>query len=263
MGWGSSGDTGVPPGCATVDAACLGPLPSGWQPIAVTDAGCDPGFAAATLVMNPRVADGGCACGACQVIGTFACEAGVPVSGGNTCTDPTLVTAVPGACTPAQAQHVEAYPPTAAGNIACFAANDAGTGVTVDPLTVCIPDCTADYCASPSRCIVADDALPCPTGFTLLATAGTSADPGCAPCSCEAGAPGKCGGTVTVYDNGTCSDSGTWTRYLVGTCNQFSENDYESLRVDLVPPPGSCFPSSVTPDPGDASLVQARTICCQ
>ncbi|MGH7293736.1 MAG: hypothetical protein ACRELB_02330, partial [Polyangiaceae bacterium] len=134
--------------------------------------------------------------------------------------------------------------------------------VTVDRLTLCLPGCSTDYCASTSRCVAADDEVPCPQGFTLLAHAGTSADPGCAPCTCEAGAPGTCGGSVTVFGDNACTPDAATSTYGVSTCNQYP-TDYRSLRVDLVPPTPSCSPSAGGPDPGDASLVQVRTICCQ
>lgn len=263
----SSGESdvpeGAPPGCVTVDATCLGALPAGWQPVSVTDAGCAADFDSATLLVHPRVGDGGCAC-ACHIVGAFACDASIPVSGGDSCNDPTLVTATPGACIAAQAQHVEAFPPAVTGTVGCFVPNDAGTGVTTDTLTVCVPGCTADFCGATPRCVLSEGDVPCPAGFTLLTQAGTGADPGCAPCACDAGPPGTCGGTVTVFGAGSCGDSGGAATYAVGTCNQFSTSiDYESLVVDLVPPEASCSSSSTTPDPADASLLGVRTICCQ
>lgn len=253
----------VPPACTEVDAACLGPLPSGWQPVGVTDGGCDPGFTKATLVTNPRVGDGGCACGPCQAIGTLDCEGGVVITSGDGCGDsPPLASGAPGACIQATAQHVQANPPQATGTIACFAANDAGFGAAVDTLGVCVPGCTADYCASASRCVMADGVVPCPSGFQQLALAGTSADPGCAPCACNAAPPGTCGGSVTVFTDNACANAGA--TYAAGTCNQFSQSeDFNSLRVDLAPPDASCIPADAGADPGDASLQQVRTICCQ
>ncbi|HEY3821685.1 MAG TPA: hypothetical protein VGL81_31175 [Polyangiaceae bacterium] len=262
---GASDETGVPPGCVALDAACLGVLATGWQPVTVTDAGCGAGFDAATLLVNPRVGDGGCACGACQIVGSFGCDGSVPVSSGDGCNDsPVLVTASPGVCTAAQAQHVEANPPSATGTVGCFVPNDAGTGVTTDPLTVCLPGCSADYCGTSPRCVLSAGDVPCPFGFTLLAQAGTGADPGCPACPCEAGPPGTCGGTVTVFTADSCADSGSSTTYPVGTCNQLSTTqDFESLVVDLVPPDASCSSSSAAPGPADASLLGVSTICCQ
>lgn len=255
-------DEGGGQGCSSVDAACLGPLPSGWQPIGLTDGGCGPGFTGATLVTNPRIEDGGCACGACQVVGAFACNAAVSISGGDNCTDPTLVDASPGVCTQAQAQHVEVHPVAATGTVACSAPNDAGFGAAFDELKVCVPGCAADYCSGASRCIAAEDQVPCPTGFTLFAYAGTSADPGCAPCACEAGAPGLCDGSVTVFLDDQCSADASPTVYSVGSCNTNSV-DYNSLRVDLVPPTPTCSVPGGGSLGGDASLEQVRTICCQ
>jgi hypothetical protein len=265
-GSGESGsdDGGVPPGCLTLDAACLGALAPGWQPVSVTDAGCAAGFDAATLLVRPRVDDGGCACGACEVVGSFGCDASVAISGGDGCGDPTLLTVAPGACGAGQAQHVEAHPPTASGTVGCFAPNDAGTGATTDALTVCIPGCAADFCATSPRCVLSPGDVPCPAGFTLLARAGTGADPGCPACACDAGPPGVCTGTVTVFGSASCSDSGGAATYAVGTCNQFSTStNYQSVQVDLVPPQASCSSSSTTPGPADASLLGVHTICCQ
>jgi hypothetical protein len=260
-GGGGAPDTGSP-ACTDVDASCLGPLPTGWQAITITDGGCNPGFTLATLVTNPRIADGGCACGPCQAIGTYDCEAGVVITSGDTCTDsPPLANTTPGTCTQASAQHVQANMPHATGTITCFAASDAGSGASVDTLGVCVPDCTADYCSAPSRCVMAEGDVPCPTGFQPFARAGTSADPGCAPCACEAGAPGTCGGSVTVYTDDACNNAGA--TYDAGSCHQFStQQDFSSLRVAAVPPAPSCVPSSGAADPGDASLEQVRTICC-
>ena len=92
-----------------------------------TDAGCATGFTAQTLSTNPRLLDGGCACGACQVTGSFACTGQTAIAGGNKCDDPPIAQAASGQCTQAHAQHLEAYPPQAtAGTIGCSVANDAG-----------------------------------------------------------------------------------------------------------------------------------------
>lgn len=255
------GETGASPACAP-DAGCLGALPTGWRPVGVSDAGCAAGFTAMPLLVNPRLADGGCACGACQTVGSFACSGGVAVSGGDNCADPTLVTVTPGTCAAASAQHVEAHPPQATGSVACTVANDAGTGALTDTLTVCVPGCSVDYCQTAQRCVEAEGDLACPSGFTLLARAGTGADPGCAPCACEAGPPGTCGGTVTVYDNGSCADSGGAATYAVGGCTQYStSSNYQSVLVELVAPDASC--SAQTAVEGDASLTGVKTICCE
>ena len=259
---GGAFESSVPPSCTTLDAACLGAVPTGWQPVAVSDAGCAAGFTPKPLLANPRLPDGGCACGACQIVGAFACNAVVAISGGDNCADPTLVTVTPGSCAQASAQHVEAHPPQATGAVSCFAPNDAGVGVITDSLTLCVPGCSVDFCKLAQPCIESPGDLACPVGFTLLAKAGTGADPGCAPCGCDAGGPGACGGTVTAYDNGTCADSGAAVTYPVGTCNQYSTTvDYQSLLVDLVPPTPSC--TSAPTDDGDASLTGVTTVCCR
>lgn len=260
-GSGGDADTGSP-ACTTIDAACLGTLPPGWQPVAISDAGCGAGYTTQNLLANPRLDDGGCACGVCQIVGAFDCGAPVAVAGGDGCGDPTLITVTSGVCGVAAAQHVQATPPAATGTVGCFVPTDAGTGVTADTVTLCIPGCNVDYCQSGQRCIAAQGTLPCPAGFTLQATAGTGADPGCAPCACDAGPPGNCGGAVTVYDNATCADSGAAVSYPVGTCNQWSTtNDFQSVLVQLTPPAPSCTWSP--DDVGDASLTGVETICCQ
>jgi len=257
----------LPQGCTTLDAACLGPLPAGWHAVSVTDAGsCGAGFEAGTLLTNPRVEKGGCACGACQPVGSFTCTDPVAISGGNSCNDPTLVNATPGTCTPGKAQHIEAHPIRAGGTVTCVAANDAGSGATTDTLTVCVPGCDVDFCGGPSRCILYEGDVLCPSGFSLFAKAGTGADPGCAPCACEAGAPPNCDGIVTAFESTTCADSGLVHTYALGSCNVFdNQTDYQSVLVTLTPPDASCFPVTppAPPDPGDASLTGVKTICCQ
>jgi len=248
--------------CTTLDAACLGGVGSSWQPIAISDAGCGAGFTATTLVTNPRVSSTSCACGSCEVIGAYTCDAGTPISGGNNCGDPPIATAPNGQCTQASAQHLEANPVQATGNVGCFAPNDAGSGAQSDPITLCVPGCDADFCGGGSRCVIGAGIAPCPAGLTLLAYAGSSADPGCAPCPCKADPPGACGGNVTGFQSTTCTDSGLVHTYAVGTCNVFDQNiDYGSVLVDLLPPDASC---TVTGDAGagDASLVAVQTICC-
>jgi hypothetical protein len=260
-GTGSGADSGAA-GCSTLDASwCLGTVPPGWQPVGVADGGCGAGATPVSLVRNPRLPEGGCACGACQVVGSFQCTGASGISGGDGCGDPPIASASPGACTPAVAQHLQATAPMATGTIGCAAANDAGSGAVGDPLTLCVPGCTADFCAWGSRCIVTEGDLACPAGFTPFAKAGAAVDPGCAPCGCEAGPPSACQGTVTAFDNTTCNDSGTAT-YAVGTCNQYSTStNYEAVVVTLVPPPGTC--TSAATDEGDASLIDLKTICCK
>lgn len=251
------------PACKTLDAACLGAVPAGWHPVGIGDAGCPAEFDAQTLLVNPRLGNGGCGCGPCQVVGSYTCGA-VSVSGGDTCMDPTLVVAQPGMCTRASAQHIEGYPPAVLGSVSCFSASDAGSGVTTDPLTLCRPACSADYCGLPLRCIVSDGDHACPAGFKPYAKAGTGADPHCAPCSCEAGAPGPCTGTVTVYDNATCTGGGMQATYGLGTCSQFStSSNYLSVLAQPLAPLVGCSPAAPTPGTGDAGLTGIETICCQ
>ncbi len=255
----------LPQGCTTLDAACLGNLTAGWRPVSVSDASsCGQGFEAGTLVTNARTLAGGCACGACQPVGSFSCAGPVPISGGNGCNDPPIANATPGVCTQASAQHLEAHNVQATGSVTCFAGNDAGAGATTDTLTVCVPGCTADFCGGASRCVLSEGDLPCPSGFTLFAKAGTGADPGCAPCACEAGAPGQCSGTVTGFESASCGDSGLVHGYPVGTCNVFdNQTDYQSVLVTLGAPDASCFAIDAGSSGGDASLLEVKTICCQ
>jgi acyl-coenzyme A thioesterase PaaI-like protein len=258
-------DVNVPEACATVDAACLGALGPEWKPVSVGDAGCAPGFTAQALVTNPRLLDGGCACSACQVTGSFACNGPTRISGGNNCDDPAIAQALTGQCTQAHAQHLQAYVSQAtAGTIGCTAANDAGAGATGDDVTACIPtSCTADFCGGGSICAMAEGDVACPSGFTLFGHVGTSVDPGCAACACDASAPGNCSGNVTGFETTNCTDGGLVHTYAVGTCNVFDNNtDYSSVLVTLVPPDASCTTASAAVS-GDASLAGEKTICCK
>jgi hypothetical protein len=222
-------------------------VPLGWQPVGLGDGGCAQGYTTETLVTNPRLADGGCACGPCQVIGSYGC-------------DPPFLTVTPGICAAGQAQHVEAHVSTATGSVGCSAANVAGTGAATDPLTLCVPGCGTDYCQAGQRCIAADGELPCPTGYTLLVRAGQGAETSCAPCTCDAGPPGACTGTVAIYSDTACSDAGLLALYTAGSCNEYS-SDYSSVLVQLAAPPPSC--TAATAAEGDASLTGVKTICCR
>jgi len=260
-----AGDASIPEACAMLDAACLGVLGPEWTPIALTDGGCSGGFDYRKFVTNPRLLDGGCACGACQVTGSFACDAATPISGGNNCADDPIAAAPPNECTQAHAQHLEgALTQATSGTIGCTVANDAGAGAVGDDVIACIPtSCSADFCGEGSLCAMAEGDVSCPSGFTLYAHVGTGIDPSCAPCSCNASAPGKCGGTVTGFESDDCTDGGLVHTYAVGTCNVFdSKIDYSSVLVQLVPPDASCSVSSGA-IAGDASLVGTKTICCK
>jgi hypothetical protein len=264
-GGAEAADDSPPTSCPTIDAACLGGIPSGWQPVIVSDAGCPPAFTLAAMQVNPRLVDGGCACGGCQVVGSYDCSGNVVVTSGTGCADqpPLVPDATPGKCTQAQAQHVEANSIEAGGTVACFAANDAGAGAIADPLAVCYPECTADFCAASPQCIVAEGDVLCPAGFVRTATAGTGADPGCGPCPCGVAPAGNCGGSVTVYSSGSCDASGTSATYPVDTCNQFTTTGvFQSLLVQLTPPDAACTVDASGMS-GDASLVGVHTICCR
>jgi hypothetical protein len=236
-----------------------------WKPIAIGAPGCGAGFTSVSLLENARTTAGSCACGACRPTSAFTCAGDVSIAGGNNCGDAPIAQAQNGACKVAHAQHLMAGPPQASGSAACAAPNDAGTGATADSLSVCVPGCEADFCASATRCVIAEGEQACPSGLTLRTHVGTGADPGCPPCECEAGVPGKCTGTVTAFANTTCADSGLVETYGVGTCNQFSSGDYDSVLVKLVPPDASCFPvlADAAAQMGDASLVGTKTICCK
>jgi hypothetical protein len=258
-------DASIPETCATLDAACLGTLGAGWSPISLTDAGCATGFTAQSFKTNPRLLDGGCACSACQVTGSFACDASSAISGGNNCTDNPIAQAPSGVCTQAHAQHLEAYPAAASnGTIGCTVANDAGAGAIADTIDTCIPtSCTANFCGGGSVCMISDGDVACPSGFTPFAKVGSDVTAGCAACSCDASAPGNCGGSVTGFESNDCTDGGLVHTYQVGTCNVFDNNtDYSSVLVQLQPPDASCSVSSAS-IAGDASLVGTKTICCK
>lgn len=265
-GGGVGVDANLPETCATLDAACLGSPGPDWSPISLTDAGCGSGFTPQSFKTNPRLLDGGCACGACQVTGSFACEASTPISGGNNCTDDPIAQAPPGVCTQAHAQHLEgAVTQATNGTIGCSVSNDAGAGAVGDDVTTCIPtSCTADFCGGGSVCAIAEGEVACPSGFSLFARVGTDVDPFCASCGCDASAPGRCGGNVTGFESNDCTDGGGLVHtYAVGTCNVFDNNtDYSSVLVQLVPPDASCSVSSATVG-GDAGLVGTKTICCK
>jgi hypothetical protein len=259
---GGAADVSVPEACASLDASCLGPLPKMWQPVAIGNGSCDADWNGVTLVTNPRVLAGGCACGACVETTPLACEAGVPISGGDGCGDDPFATAAPGACTNVNAtQHLLAHAITANGSPACAAPNDAGAGATTDSVFVCVPGCTADFCGGSSRCAMAEGEVACPSGYTLYAHAGTAANPGCAPCSCEAGAPGTCSGTVTAFLGSGCSATDDAGTFAVETCNEI-DDQYRSVFVSLAPPDASCTLTTPTIT-GDASLIGTMTICCQ
>jgi acyl-coenzyme A thioesterase PaaI-like protein len=258
-------DANLPETCATLDAACLGALGPDWTPISLTDAGCATGFTPQTFVTNPRLLDGGCACGACEVTGSFACDASTPISGGNDCNDDPIAQAPPGQCTQAHAQHLEgAITQATAGTLGCAVANDAGAGAVGDGVTTCIPtSCTANFCGGGSVCAIAEGDVACPSGFSLFARVGTGAVASCAVCACDASAPSSCAGTVTGFETNDCTDGGLVHAYATGTCNVFDNDvDFSSVLVALVPPDASCSVSSA-PLAGDAGLAATKTICCK
>jgi hypothetical protein len=263
---GGTRDVALPMACTTLDASCLGALPDIWKPIAIASPACGAGFAPVSLIVNPRNAAGSCACGACQAQGAFTCSGTTAISGGNSCGDSPIAQAQPGKCTQANAQHIMGSPPAAGGSVTCSAPNDAGTGVMVDGLSVCVPGCSADFCGSASRCVIAEGEQACPSGFKLQARAGIGADPGCPACECEAGVPGSCTGNVVAFASNNCTDSGIVKTYAVGTCNVFPSGNYSSVLAAPVPPTPQCFPvapPSAAALAGDASLLGAKTICCQ
>lgn len=258
-------DANLPETCATLDAACLGALGSEWTPISLTDAGCFSGFTSQTFETNPKLQAGACACGACQVTGSFACNAPSAISGGDTCTDKPIAQATSGLCTQAHAQHLEAYAaPASAGTIGCSVANDAGAGATGDIVTTCIPtSCGANFCGGASVCAIAEGDVACPSGFSLFSRVGTGVAANCAPCACDASAPGTCNGIVTGFETSDCTDGGLVHAYATGTCNVFDPStDYNSVLVQLVPPDASCSVTSASIG-GDAGLVGTKTICCK
>ncbi len=252
----------LPEACSSLDAsACLGALPAGWQPVSVGSS-CPAGYQAVPFVTDPSVPDGGCTCGACTVSGTYSCDASVPISGGNGCGDNPFANATPGQCSNVnQTQHLKAHLVKATGSVSCSAPNDAGSGAVATPTTVCVPGCDVDFCAGASLCAMADGHRACPPGLPRSLYVGTGADPGCAPCGCDASAPENCAGTVTAYYGNDCTpgdEAGTWP---VDTC-QYIQAKYKSVHVDLTAPPATCTVASATVE-GDASLIGEKTVCCQ
>ena len=256
-------DANLPEACATLDAACLGTLAQSgtWTPVALAAGACGADWSSVHLKTNPHDTATSCACGACSVVGAYACEAGVPIVGGNGGGDSPFMTATPGQCSNGNAtQHLLAHGQSATGAVGCFAPNDAGAGASADDLALCVPGCAADFCGGAQQCVMAEGDVACPSGFTLAAHAGTDVDPGCAPCPCEAGPPGACTGTITAFYQNNCNAADDAGTFALDTCN-FISQQYKSVHVDLVAPDASC---AVTSQPaGDASLVGEKTLCCR
>lgn len=278
-------DVFVPPTCATIDASCLGtPVPSGWALLGVasgTQACPSPDFDPVALVENPRLTASSCTCGACVPAGTFACT-GFSMKTGGGCGGATFTRTLANPCVAdsqsgggARVSAIATNPPVANGVGCTIPATGTGQAAT-DPLSGCRPNtCEADFCGLGGKgfktCIVHDDALACPSGFTLRGYAGGAGAANCAGCACAV-SDGRCTGSVRVFagnNGGTCDgDGGTnGLDYKItvgadGGCMNPGVN-YDGLYFAADPPPAVvCAPAAPTAAAGDAGLLALKTICC-
>ena len=275
-------DVFVAPTCATIDASCLGaPVPSGWALLGVasgTQACPSADFDPVPLVENPRPAAGACACAACAAQGSYTCPS-VTMKFGSSCGSNTITQQVSSPCVAHSetggSAKVSALPGSPVPNgVACTIAATGTGAADTDPVSGCRPNkCTADFCGLVGdgfeTCIVQDNVVACPSGFTLRGHVGASAAATCAGCSCTT-PDAKCTGKIRVFDNvancnGDASTAGSNYKGTFGADGGCNDPNSAFDSVFYVPDPApapTCAPAAPAAVAGDAGLLAIKTVCC-
>jgi hypothetical protein len=271
-------DTYLPPSCGDA-AACLPPVPAGWQILTVLpdpDASCPANFNQADLQTAPKFDPGACGC-ACADTSDAGCPTNVTLDyrdKQNCHTTPSVSVVLDAGCTvQADSKNNEWFgvKPVAATGLSCGQPTKTGSGTgTPLALRVCQPTCSADYCGSivngAKGCIMANDDVPCPAQYTQKSLVGSAVDFVCNACPTCTAKSANCTVTVDLHGQSDCNDS---SQFSVNTanvnCNQWmkSPGAWSAIATTITPPAGP-FCSYTTVDPGgDAGFVGARTICCK
>jgi hypothetical protein len=256
---------------------------------------CPAGFdTASNLVESPSAGANACGCGACSTTTPPTCNAGsigvdydvaLSVNVG-TCVDvgtpPTLDNPPGGACgTDLDQTNYEAYDvlftaPPASGGVC--SAPGAATGTltfgahdrSCAPNDATAANCVGDVC-SPTlgggyeACIASatPGVVACPPGaLGVQHVVGTAASFTCSACACTVGATCSAG-TVTLYNNATCTHAGT--SFTTGECTNVALSTTNANFSSYKFRGGTASDVTCNATPGTAQnvmLTNETTICC-
>ncbi len=269
----------LPQGCTTLEAsACVDAnVPDGWTLVAFAQsaATCPADFDQPSYVDNLKLEAGACTCG-CLPAGRYSCAG--PVQYGSNCGNcgggvggcsnkGTFDAGDNAVCFQSAFTSADIafgpQPPATPVDVGCDA-SVSGQGFSGDPVTACVPHCTADYCGSLGsfkKCIVSTETS-CPQPFQLMDTIGspTAVSVTCAACTCSASQQGNCGASASYFTNTTsCGNTALGTASSLPSCNTTGATPVSSFRYTPTTPTVQCLPS---PGDGGAAFAQPLTVCC-
>lgn len=251
------------------EATC-GALPAGAKRIALADPGtaCPPGFKGTDLV---EIKEGdACTCNCTLTSPTCpgTGEMKTYYSSGSSCgtTGTSLYPGGSGTCTNlagggSLSNYFKATAPGPLGG-GCPPSLKTDTSAVSRPRRVCEPltGCAGDICKSPYvECV---EGVACGGAFPNARTIVSALSATCPSCTCGF-SPGTCSGSVTFYDNGSCSGTSVTlavnnTCVAVGSSPSISSYKYTTSAVSGA----SCTPSYTTAR-GTLNPVAARNLCCR
>lgn len=268
-------DTNLPPSCGDA-AACLPPVPTGWQILTVLpdpDAGCPQNFNQADLQGNPTLDPSACAC-ACTETADAGCPTSVALNYNNVvgCFANGQTTVVLDAgCTAISDGKKDWFfgvKTTAATGINCSApakiGSQTGAGTT---MRVCQPTCNADFCGSAVNgtraCIMTTDDVPCPAQFPVKSLVGSALDFVCNACPACTPKAATCAVSVQMHGQSDCTDGNQFSVSTNGVCNKWGgTQSWKGINTTITPPAGPFCAYTASDPGGDAGFVGPRTICC-
>ena len=270
-----------PPSCTTLDitACASGGVPSGWAAVVTTSNVSCPNNADYTpsSYVDNLGTTGSCTCG-CTPTGAYTCVGDVEYGQncGSSCNSYTACSNL-GAFDAGDTTEcvnipnnsdfgIGGPPGLGTGTANCNASTTTSPTATSNPLTVCAPKCTADYCGVAtgySRCIWSATQTACPAPFTAAApeTVGLAGDinVGSCGCTCAVSPSGACNASVDLYQQPGC-DGGSSTKSM-NTCAVTGATKYQSLKYNPTVPSVMCN-ASAGPPPTAAFGSSAMTVCC-
>ncbi len=270
-GGGVDEDAGPPPPTCQTDACAL---PAGGTDFGVVLYGdrstaCPTGFDATDLIEKPT---GACACGGCSVTGVNCNTGTIPTnySSNNGCgTNGAPAQANNGNCLNDQGlwgEWASVEPPAAVGgtcNVQPSTVNKAA--FTTTPVRICTPQsgiCAAEFCAPPpslQACSIHNGDVSCPAGAPNKHLLGSDFTPSCAACGCSV-TKKLCGGTLVIYSQSNCSNSGSQRSLTVNTCVQTNGfYQYSSKWTGIVAETQCATAAPPTPT---ITWTGAKTVCC-
>jgi hypothetical protein len=270
-------DNYVPPVCSTLDASCLGALPSGWEPFAmqvgtssVTCPGDGGQFTETAYQANPTVTGNSCVCTPCGLATGWDCS-GTLTGGMANCNGASQAVGSAAYCWVQNGDHAGGTV-TRTGTATCSPSTYYATDASATAVAGCAPAptaCDVDFCGMTNlgfKLCARNSAQTdggCPSSLPNSYLVGTNPHAICNACpTCTVSNPNdQCSATITGYMQNDCKTGLIGTGFLNNGCLGPSPK-FASLQYTPTVPVPTCAPTGPTNVGGTGAVDGPLTVCC-